>query len=183
MLISPRWRSAVTCSQVSSMPWQSTRQQNASQLVIACLYCTCPSCCDAHTIHHKLQAMLNRCTATFTWTPTALALALALTLALALASASALALALNASAAPHCQPAACSISLHLARVTSLAGGEWPPGHGPSSHPQGVHWECPASRSACCVCFHAALLQNPHSKAYHCCLVMLADAHFALLVQC
>ena len=79
----------------------------------------------------------------------------------------------------YCQPVACSISLHPARVTSLAGGEWPPGHGPGSHPQGIHWECPASRSACCVCFHAALLQNPHNKAYHCCLVMLDDVHFAL----
>jgi len=63
----------------------------------------------------------------------------------------------------------------------MAGGEWPLGHGPGSHPQGVHWECPASRSACCVCFHAASLQSPHSKAYHCCLVMLDDVQFALLV--
>lgn len=30
-----------------------------------------------------------------------------------------------------------------------------------------------------VSVHAALLQNPHNKAYHCCLVMLDDVHFAL----
>ncbi len=64
----------------------------------------------------------------------------------------------------------------------MAGGEWPPGHGPGSHPQGVHREYPACRSACCVCFHAASLQNPRSKEYNCCLVMLDDVHYALLVQ-